>query len=176
MPQTTYEKASTPRSVVYDSLDMPGFDTITVAASQANTAVQALIPLPVNVKVYGAAIVGGTATAGVTSFNVVLGAGAETGVPPSDNVESVGYPPTTAAAGNQLFAADQAVTLVANVTQTFGAAVQDAVWPKGGVLTLRVVSSAGGAGTLKVVLLTKPYDTKPYLPGEANRPIQYSDL
>lgn len=181
MPLTTYDKTRYPRSIVYDGFDNYDFDTITVAASQANTVIQAFLPLPVACKFYGVSIVGNAAIAGLTSFNVVMGSVAEGSTTAlitalTDNSEA-GYPPTQFAVnGNALFVPDQAVTLAAFVPQQFATTVPDAIWPKGACLTLRIVSTAGGAGNIKVVLIGKEYDTKPYLPGEANRSLQYSDM
>jgi hypothetical protein len=179
MPLTTYDKFRFPRAIVYDTLGTLDFDTTTITASMTNAGIAAIYPLPISVKVFGVAICGNTSVAGFTSFNVLLGANAEVAaaLPALPDNSEAGYPPTQiAVTGNALFNVDQAATLVANTPQTFATSVPDAIWPKGGLLTLRVTTTAGGAGAIKVVLLVKEYDTKIYLPGEANRPIQYSDM
>jgi len=54
---------------------------------------------------------------------------------------------------------------------------QDVVYQRGTVLTLRVgTSGTGGSGVWAVQLLGKTYDTTPYLPSEANRPMIFSDI
>lgn len=177
MPQTTYEKNSSPRSITYDNIQTMDMDTYTVVASQANTAVQTYAPLPLNVKIFGCAIVASSSTSGVTAFNIVMGIGAESGVAAiADNSEAVGWPPYVQVNGTSLFTTDQAVTLVAGVPQSFAATTFDAIWPKNALLTLRVVSGGAVNGIIKVKLLFKPYDIQPQSPGKFNRPIQFSDL
>lgn len=176
MPQTTYEKQSTPRAYVYDGVLLMDVDSYTVVASQTNTTVSSYTPLAANVKIMGCCIVASSSTNGVTAFNVVLGTGAETGLAPADNSETAGYPATTAAAGNSVFATDQAVTLVAGVPQLFSFPVPDAIWPKGGLITSRFVTGATVAGIVKIKMMIKIFDNNPQAPSKYNRTIQYSDL
>ena len=177
MPITTYNKNHEMRGVKYDVAATLGFGTITVAASQANTAIQAYVVLPFNYKIFGAYVVASSGSSGVTAFNVVNGTGTENGVAnTSDNSDSIGWPPTTVPAGGALFTSDTAVTLAAYTPQGFSASVFDAVWAKGSVLTLRLVSGASIAGTIRVELAGKIYDVLPTVPSEYNRPLQFSDL
>ena len=147
-----------------------------VAASTVSTTIQARKLLPVAVKIgvvsiYFTAI---TALTGTHAFNIVVGEGAETGtVGPADQTDVSGTPYAIgatvasgyAAAGNQLWAVDQAITATAGVgaplyqpalaTVTVGSGgvlrfvpdVPDTIYPAGTVLTLRAVVPAASAIT-----------------------------
>lgn len=177
MPITTYEKSATPRSLVYDAgqiLQLSCYPTTNAAI----TTIQSLIVLPVSVKIYGAAICGlNVATNGILTFNVVLGSGAETGSPVADNSEAVGWPPTVAQAGAQLFATDQPLATFTNGTvYSYATSIPDAIWPKGSTLTLRLTTGASAGGQLFVSLFAKAFDTQPQSPGKFNRTLAYADM
>jgi hypothetical protein len=151
-----------------------------VAASTVSTTILARKLLPVAAKigvvsVYFTAI---TALTGTHLFNIVVGEGAETGtVGPADQSDVSGTPYAIgatiasgyAATGNQLWAADQAITATAGVgapayqpalatvtTATGGVLryvpdVPDTIYPAGAVLTLRAVVPAASSITNFVV-------------------------
>jgi len=161
----TTAKQRRPKEVGYDTLTPLAFDQITVAASQANTAVQARIPLGLDFKCLRATVVPGGAIAGLTSFNVVVGSAAESGTAPDDTSDYAnGGVWTKAAAGNKMFSSDEAVTNTADLLQTFTPTNPDAIYAQGTELTLRIVSTAGGAGTLQGILWGKFVDTQPTKP------------
>jgi hypothetical protein len=142
------------------------FKVASVGANVANTTVSDLFVLPANCKITKIAIAS-TAIAALTghSFNIVLGTtGAYTqgNVPTNDNSETDGYPTNFATNGMALFAAD-VVLNAANTgfaTATGGSAVfstsgnavpaastiylaaYDAIYPNGGILTLRLTTPA----------------------------------
>lgn len=148
-------------AIGYGNLMHLGFSTVTLAASQANTTVQARIPLITSVKILGVAVVPSGAVAGTCSFNVVSGIAAENGLPVSDQQLIGIFPSATATNGNQLFAADQAITMTADSVQRFYPTVFDSIWPGGSELTLRLVTNGSAAGNLQVHLLVVPVDNTP---------------
>lgn len=163
----TRGKDRNPKEVVYGALTPLAFDVISVGASQSNGTVQARFPLGLDFKVLRATVVPGGAIAGLTSFNVAVGSVAEGAVAPDDTSDFSGSAPgvfTKAAAGATMFSADQAVTNTADLVQTFTPTNPEAIFAQGSELTLRIVSTASGAGTLKVVLWGKPLDTQPTKP------------
>lgn len=163
----TSGKDRNPKEVVYGGLVPLPFDQITVGASQANGTVQARIPLGLDFKCQRVTVVPGGAIAGLTSFNVVVGANAEGAVAPDDTSDFNSATPgvwTKAAAGNKMFNADTAVTNTVDLLQTITPTNPEAVYAQGTDLTLRIVSTAAGAGTLKVVLWGKFVDTQPTQP------------
>lgn len=164
----TRGKIRNPKEAVYGALVALPFDVITVAASQANTTIQARLPLGLDTKIVRVVVVPGTGIANLTSFNVVVGAAAE-GALVSDDQSDFGaaQPPsfnTNTTSGLKLFNADKAVTNTADLVQTFTPDVPEAVIGQGSELTLRIVSVAAAAGTLKVVCYGKFVDTKPTKP------------
>lgn len=167
----TRGKNRNPKEAVYGALLEIDFDTVTIAASQANTTVQARFPLGLDFKCLRVALVPNGAIAGLTSFNVVQGAAAEGGVGPDDQSDFSGTTPgvyAKATSGAQMFSVDQAVTNTADLVQIFTPTNPEVIYPQGSELTLRYVSTAGGAGTVKVVLYGKFVDTQPTKPMSAN--------
>lgn len=162
----TRGKNRNPKEIEYGGLVALPFDQIVVGASQANGTVQARIPLGLDFKCLRAVVVPSGAIAGLTSFNVVVGAVAENGSAPDDTSDygDKGGVWTKAAAGNTMFAADKAVTDTADLVQTFTPDTPEAIYAQGTELTLRIVSTAAGSGDLKVVLYGKFVDTQPTNP------------
>lgn len=147
-----------------------------VAASTVSTTILARKLLPVATKIgvvsiYFTAI---TALTGTHLFNIVVGEGAETGtVGPADQTDISGTPYAIgasvasgyAAAGNAVFAVDQAITVAAGIgaplyqpalaAVTVGTGgvlrfvpdVPDTIYPAGTVLTLRAVVPAASSIT-----------------------------
>lgn len=160
----------------------PLFKVASVGASVANTTISDMFVLPANTKITKIAIAC-TAIGALTgySFNIVLGTtGAYTqgNVPTNDNSEVDGYPTNFAVNGQSLFAAD-VVLNAANTgfaTATGGSAVfstqgnavpaastiylaaYDAIYPNGGILTLRLTTpaSTGSISNLVVSAILEP--------------------
>lgn len=171
----TRGKNRNPKEVLYGALNELDFDTITVGASQANTAVQARFPLGLDFKCLRVAVVPGSGIANLTSFNIVVGEAAEGSTSPDDTSDFGGSGAWTfAASGNKMFSSDQAVTNTAGLVQTFTPANPEAVYQQGTELTLRIVSAAGGAGTLKVVMYGRFVDTKPTKPMANSTPATFN--
>ncbi len=163
MPQVTQRKQRTPHAVGFDGLDVLTFAPVTLAASVANTAVQAITLAPTVYKFYRLmAVLTGT-VAGTCAVNVVAGVAAEAGVGTPDTRDNGAnaYPIPIATAGTQLLATDTALTMTTNaVTQIdLPADLFDVCWK--GLLTLRVTTGASTTGTLNVALLGKQTDTNP---------------
>ena len=162
----TKGKTHLPNGIGYDQLSVLDFDAITLGANQVSTTVFVPQALPVNIKIFSlTALLTGT-VAGSASVNVCLGTAAENGLGPPDNSLAGVTPPATAAAGNCLFATDQALTMTANTPQIFYPINDgwDIIWPKNGLLGLRVPTGAATTGTLKVTLAVVVYDLKPWRP------------
>lgn len=155
-------------AAAYDALETFDFDTVTPAGAVTNAAISARYPLPIAVKFDGVVIVQATGTNLVTAFNVIMFTAADatpsnpTGTPDTQGAGG-SVPPAVAANGTAFFAADQAVTLVADVPQFFPIAKpnNDVIYPQNALLTLRLVS-AGAGGACKVVLLGRIFDIHQY--------------
>lgn len=151
-----------PKEVVYGALLPMPFDVITVTANQTTAALQARFPLGFDAKIYRVLVVAGGAI-NVTSFNICVGSAVE-GALVSDDVSDFGNNPPSwtfnTTSGLKLFTADQNITNTADLVQTFNCSTPEAVFQQGTELSLRIVSGAGGAGTLKVVMYGKFIDTK----------------
>lgn len=173
----TRGKDRNPKEVVYGALTELDFDTITVGASQASTTVQARFPLGLDFKCLRVAVVPGAGIANLTSFNIVVGEAAE-GALSADDVSDYGDKGGqyvfNSTSGTKMFNADKAVTNTAGLTQTFTPDVPEAIYQQGTEMTLRIVSAAGGAGTLKVVMYGRFIDTKPTRPMSAANPAAFN--
>lgn len=157
-------------AVYYGALDTIDFDTFALAINQTNATVQTSYPLGINYKIVAVACNLTGAVAGTCSFNLVSGTGAENGVAPGDNRQLGIAPPSVAANGNQLFAADTALTMSANVCQVFypQSPQYDAIFGAGTLLTVRVVTNGAAAGSLKVVAYCVSVDRFYQLPNAFN--------
>lgn len=160
-------KDRNPKEVVYGALVAFPFDLITVAASQANTTIQARFPLGLDTKIHRVVVVPGGAI-NVTSFNICVGSAAEGSLVTDDQSDfGAAQPPSfnqNSTSGLKLFNSDTAITNTAELVQTFTPTNPEAIIAQGSDLTLRIVSGAGGAGTLKVVCYGRQVDTKPTKP------------
>jgi hypothetical protein len=137
-----------PGAAVFGPLIELDFDPITLAASQANTAVQSQLAVPANCKILRISAIL-TGSAGTCSINVVAGTAAEGGV---------GSKETLAVAGTQLFSSDEALTIADNSPQYYQASVLDVIWPETLPLTVRTVTNGSGAGTLRLRALAQLVD------------------
>src|ERR1700687_656367 len=172
----TTNKAHRDGCIVYDALSVLSFPGYTPGGSVANSVIAARLPLMVAMKFYAVVISCASGTT-VTAFNVIRDTAADASptnpIGTNDNSATYtltgnvltggGYPPTVAATGTAFFAADQAVTIVAGVPQSFFFPNYDVIWPQNALLTLRLVAS-GAAGLVQVNLLGKPYDIQPQRP------------
>jgi len=132
-----------------------------VGASVVNTTVQTQLPVSGRLKIARVVVAYTGIGAGATSFNIVVGTGAEGAATAADVV---------AVAGASVFTADQALTAAANTPQVFYPTNVDAIYDTGQLLTLRAVTPGGGSITnLQVVLFAAPVDPKitndPGVPG-----------
>lgn len=155
----TYGKKHQPESLTFDAFDSLAFPSVTLAASQANTTVQAAIPIPTNFKIfYIVALLTGS-LAGTCSINVVAGTAGEAGVGTKD---------TALTNGQQVLSLDTALTMTANQTQRIQASVPDSYFSNAtanaSIATLRTVTNGSAAGTLLVWLLGKYEDPNPTKP------------
>jgi hypothetical protein len=178
MSQVTAKKGSrTPHAVQYDSLAIVQINPVTLAASQANTAVQSTIVFSSTVKIYRVtAYLGAPAVAGTASINLVAGAAAEAGVGIPDTLDNGvnAYPRQVAGAGIQLFATDQVVTMTANTTTQIDVPAPnfDVIWK--GAVTLRTATAAGTTGTLYVAVLYRITDIQPWTPEGSGTDVNFT--
>lgn len=170
MAERILGKGRTKKYVRLGALQTYDFDTFTVGAGQANTVLQTILPVPFAMKIPLVTLVGNAAIAGLTSFNICLGTAAEAGALVEDTSDTGVYTLNSTGglclfqnAGNTA-PTDKPVTLVGNVPQTFATSAPDAIIGQNTLLTVRIVSTGGGAGTLKVILSCLPIDVKPQNP------------
>lgn len=169
MPQVIRNKDDDPDAIRYNTLETLQFPAVTLAASQANTVIQALIPIGLNYKIQAVtAVLIGTVAGGV-SLNIVSGVGAEAGIGTPDNRLLGVVPPAVTSNGQQLFAADQAMTMTANLVQNFYPATPnwDVIFAAG-LITLRAATAAATTGTLYVSLSACPVNIHYTLPDQAH--------
>jgi hypothetical protein len=176
MPQVTNKKNRDPHGVGFDGLDVLAFPSVTLAASQANTVVQAITLAPTTYKFLRLMCYLSGAVAGTCSVNVIAGIAAEagTGIPDTLDNGVNAYPRVVAGAGIQLLTADTALTMTTNtVTQIdLPADLFDVIWK--GALTLRTATSAGCTGTLYAALLGKQTDINPSRPQGSGTDVNFT--
>lgn len=134
MPATRAKCQGPIDSVGFNGLDVLNFTPVTLAASQNNGTVQAVLFLPTAVKIFR--LVAGfdaSTVAGSCAVNIVAGTAAEIAnsgatqylaLPIPDTEVSLqpvapnpfAYPPAYASAGQRLFLSDQALTMTANTS------------------------------------------------------------
>jgi hypothetical protein len=171
----------TPRSDTLSAVSTTEpYGPITIAVSQANTAIQGAYISPVQYKIRKIAVYWSATVALGATFNLVVGTGAYTqgNVAGNDNsfdpnaattvgingiantgavLGGLGYPTNVAVAGNAVFAADVGLTVAnfpnASTTGGYGILIPtnyDAVYPAGIPLTLRATTN----GTTTITNLT----------------------
>lgn len=175
-------------AVSFGALVALQFPPFNLAASQTSATIQERIFLPTAFKIvrvvagFGAS----PAVAGTCAINIVAGSVAPNGTLPTPDTDYTGqpnYPSPYATDGQQLFLADQPLTMSSATTVLTPADsvatgaypagtpgfAWDALWGPGGAkLTLRTVTNGTAAGRLYVTLLGIFYDTtytKPVLSG-----------
>lgn len=181
MALKTRQKTHFDDSIVYDTLSVLPFTTVTVPANANTNTASGSVILPVSCKIYSASICITSPNNGVTAFNVCANFVNEVGPGIPDTSDSYtitepggvsgGYPPVVATSGTTLFSSDQPVTITSSGgVQTFPvpAPLYDVIWPQGMPLTMRLATGATVAGLILVSLLIKPYDITPYLPRNTN--------
>lgn len=145
---TTTNKQHNKNGITFDALSLEGFDTVNIAASQADTTVQAIVPLAQDVKLEHVSI-GCISITGACTIEVVYGAATP---------GAVGTPNVAAVNGTSVFSAPVSVP-AAGVTTVVNVPVPDVPYPKGGQLTLRATTAAANTVTgLKVCLAVKAVD------------------
>lgn len=163
MSQVTQRKSRTPHAVQFDGLEQLTFPTITLAASQSNATVQAVMLLPTTYKILRIMAVATGALAGGCAINLVAGAAAEgtVGMPDTRDNGAAAFPIPIAPAGTIVLPSDTAVTLTANAVSQIDvpAPLFDVVYK--GLLTLRTATNGAAAGSLTVAVLAKPTDINP---------------
>jgi len=175
----------------------PLFKVAAAGAAIANTTVSDAFVLPCNTKITKIAIAC-TALNALTghAFNIVLGTAAsytQGVVPTNDNSGTSGYPTNVATNGMALFAAD-VVLNAANTgfaTTTGGSAVfstqgnavpvastiylaaYDAIFPNGGILTLRLVTPAS-TGSITNFIVGAVLEPRPLVPTGVTQTASFS--
>lgn len=167
------------REIVYGALQcLYDYPVIPLAASIANTTVQARFPLGTDCKVGRVTLVLGGTAAGTCSFNIVVGEGAETGATVNDtsDYDYGGFWTYNTTSGTPLFTSDQAITMTTGLVQTFTPAMPDAIFQQGTELTLRFVTNASATASENVLVLLWgcPVDTHPTRPMSQNPPSTFS--
>ena len=145
------------------------FATVTLAASQTSTTVQALTASLLNLKIVGftATITG--SPAGTCSVQVVLGPGAVGSVAVPNYQGAPTYPEDKYVTTGQTLSNPVAITMTANaVTAYYNNVNLDSVWPAATAITLRTITNGSAAGTLKVDLICVPVDQNPMSPEQYN--------
>jgi hypothetical protein len=151
---STAGKNHRPKEIDFDTLTALSFDPITLAFTQATTAIQATIPVPCNFKIFYIATALTGSVAGTCSVNVVAGVGAEGAATAAD---------TIAVSGNKVIT-DAALTMTTNTVQRFQATNFDGIYPTTLPLTVRTLTNGSAAGTLKVTVIGKYVDPNPSKP------------
>lgn len=169
------------KELVYGGLQALDFSTFNLAASVANTAIQARFPLVSNWKIGQVAVVLGGTAAGTCSFNIVAGEAAE-GSTMVDDTSDFGAPgfagfTVNSANGTKMFASDQALTMTAGLVQIFTPAYPDGIWGSN-ELTVRIVTngSATSSENLTVVMYGCPADISPTKPMAGASAFSWSNI
>lgn len=163
MPGKIRGKERDPKELRYGNLVPLDFTDLTLPASNANTVVQAAIPLACAFKIAAVGITSQTAVNNAATFNIVLDGNAEGSVGTADNYDTTGAV-TLAAAGTKVFSADTAIPTSANGTSVVLPAVGEVIYPAGHALTLRVVTGGSQTGKISVQVYGRFVDINPTNP------------
>ena len=155
MPNYTQAKNHNPGGIAFDTLDTIYFPIVSLAESQSNSDIAAILPLPTNFKVFKVVVVLSGTLASTLSVNVVVGPAAE---------GSVGTNGEVSTSGTIILAEDSSITMTVNDVQALDAAAPDAICPADLVLTLRTVTSSSTTGNLTVGVCGKWVDPSPTTP------------
>jgi hypothetical protein len=151
-------KDDDPDAIRYNTLETLQFPVVTLAANQVAGTVQAVIPIGVAYKIQALiAVITGT-VAGSCSLQIASGVGALAGVGTPDNRGLGTVPPTVATNGQQLFSSNQAMTMTANLVQSFypTSDLWDMIFGPVTLISLRTITGGATTGNLSVSLLACP--------------------
>lgn len=169
MPNRINTKNRRGKAVDFGGLQTKSFPAVALTASSTNTIIYGRALFPFAFKAPMVMVLADTAANGVTSFNVSVGVGTPVGGLLADNSDTAGNPQVNTVSGVSLFgAAGQAVTLAANVGQSFVSSEPDAIFPKNTQLTVRIVTGAAVAGNFYLALGIVPVDIFPLRPESSN--------
>lgn len=159
----TYNTSQANQTLQFDSLSALSFDVVSgLSSNVAVSTVQAILPLPFDVRVYHVSVAYTGTLAGVVQIQIGTGSGNLSGA-------TVGTADTNAPANTIMFATAPTITAAAGITQTFYPDVFDVNYQGSNAslaiaapaLTLRFVTNGSGAisGLTKITLGVKAINT-----------------